>query len=1109
MPDVSLNGIEFEIKGSSDKASDSIKNLISELGKLKGALDKVGSVKGLTETMKKVESAATSTSKALPEALQNAIKSADKIDVLKAKLFQLQEAMDKAFQSGDAQGAFRIRGQILDTQAAIERLEDQARRPSGLERFKQSIISAHNKIVPFVSALKKLGSAVGKPISAPLKEAASRASALAKRIGGVVAGFKRIAGYRILRTVIKLITQGFAEGTKNLYEWSRALGGATNAQGRTFAQSMDQIATSMLYLKNSIGAAVGPLISALAPAIDFLVDKIVTLLNLINQLIAKLTGASSWNRAKKKATEYGDAVSGAGQAAKEAMLYLAPFDELNVLPDDRDRGSAGGGAAEDYSDMFEEVSEFNEAIANFADSIKEKVNAGDWQGLGELLGGKVNELVEKIDFAGAGAKVGTGINAWFTTKYWTLETINFTNIGSKIAEFLNNALANINFETIGRTITQKFTVIGDFIIGAFETLDWKLIGESIGGLIKGALDQLSEWIKKVDWAKLGSEFYTNLKNLLEGLDFAAIAESVFTLLGTAIGGAANFVKSFVETAVNDIWGYFKSFGTDENGDGKLAGGEILEAVLKGIISGTSNLLNWFKTNVVQPFISNLLGAFGISIGAGGGASVSQSSEIYTTGVSVGNGLIAGIGGAFKDEAVLTDLIVSPIVAVLKKSGLWDRIFGGGTTVNEEDFSGTSGKIPIDVEVVSVTDSIPSDQRISKDWGIDVQSWNDGILPSGKVVDGVTAQITTAEDRILPSKKSTTSWTAMVTSADTSGIGTLSISSKAKFTTFTSSGFPTTGNYDSSHRPIISAKAKFTTFTKGFGKNTSSYDSSGRPIFASRAKFTTMTKAFASGATKANGGTPLINSRANFTSMSKAFASGATKANGGTPLINSRANFTSMSKAFVSGATKANGSTPLINSIANFDSYSNNLANDPSINSTAYFDDWQNGLNDKPSISVDAYVDNIYDNNDYKYNAGGGVFSGGQWHDIAGYATGGSPISSQLFFARENGMPELVGTLGGHTAVMNNDQIVASVSAGVARAIAGIHFKMTGMSAATPMPSDEGMSEEALYRAMVRALNDSDVFPDTIDLDGDVVYRKMVQRNRRERTRLGVNPMMAT
>mgnify|MGYP007022098938 CR=1 FL=1 len=39
----------------------------------------------------------------------------------------------------------------------------------------------------------------------------------------------------------------------------------------------------------------------------------------------------------------------------------------------------------------------------------------------------------------------------------------------------------------------------------------------------------------------------------------------------------------------------------------------------------------------------------------------------------------------------------------------------------------------------------------------------------------------------------------------------------------------------------------------------------------------------------------------------------------------------------------------------------------------------------------------------------------------------------MFIAREKG-PELVGNLGSHTAVMNNDQIVASVSDGVFKAV---------------------------------------------------------------------------
>ena len=65
-------------------------------------------------------------------------------------------------------------------------------------------------------------------------------------------------------------------------------------------------------------------------------------------------------------------------------------------------------------------------------------------------------------------------------------------------------------------------------------------------------------------------------------------------------------------------------------------------------------------------------------------------------------------------------------------------------------------------------------------------------------------------------------------------------------------------------------------------------------------------------------------------------------------------------------------------------------------------------------------------------ANGGIFANGQWHDITAYAGGGLPPVGQMFVAREAG-PELVGKMGSHTAVMNNDQIVASVSDGVYKA----------------------------------------------------------------------------
>lgn len=53
--------------------------------------------------------------------------------------------------------------------------------------------------------------------------------------------------------------------------------------------------------------------------------------------------------------------------------------------------------------------------------------------------------------------------------------------------------------------------------------------------------------------------------------------------------------------------------------------------------------------------------------------------------------------------------------------------------------------------------------------------------------------------------------------------------------------------------------------------------------------------------------------------------------------------------------------------------------------------------------------------------------------IRGYATGGYPKSGELFWARENGTPEMVGKMGGSTAVANNDQIVSGIASGVSSA----------------------------------------------------------------------------
>ena len=54
--------------------------------------------------------------------------------------------------------------------------------------------------------------------------------------------------------------------------------------------------------------------------------------------------------------------------------------------------------------------------------------------------------------------------------------------------------------------------------------------------------------------------------------------------------------------------------------------------------------------------------------------------------------------------------------------------------------------------------------------------------------------------------------------------------------------------------------------------------------------------------------------------------------------------------------------------------------------------------------------------------------------MQGYASGGFPNSADFFYANENGVPEYVGTMGGKTAVANNQEITKGVSDAVYKAI---------------------------------------------------------------------------
>lgn len=146
-----------------------------------------------------------------------------------------------------------------------------------------------------------------------------------------------------------------------MYSYSQAFAGK-------FSQSMDSLATSTLYLKNSLASVFAPLVNQLAPVIDALIQKVATLLNYIAQLMSALSGQSTYTKAVKATTKFAEST---GKAAKSLKSFIAGFDELNVF--EKGSGSGSGAGTPDFASMFEEA-QVDSKIAATAQKLSEIKN---------------------------------------------------------------------------------------------------------------------------------------------------------------------------------------------------------------------------------------------------------------------------------------------------------------------------------------------------------------------------------------------------------------------------------------------------------------------------------------------------------------------------------------------------------------------------------------------------------------------------------------------------------------------------------------------------------------------------------------------------------------
>lgn len=492
---------------------------------------------------------------------RNSVKNlVDKIDAAKVKLEQLEGRRIEVNPELNTDG-------VKQRFNEIERLSNRAWRN----------IDRHSK---------KACSSMGKNV----KKATGKIGGMFSKLGKKI---KDIFTQMVIWRTINAVLTSLKDGLQNI---ARGNEGAN--------KSFSQLATSTLYLKNSLAAALLPALQAIMPIITQIIDAFARAANMVGAFIAALTGKATFVQAIQLQQNYAGSLNGTAEAAEKVHQQLAGFDELNIIQSKSDGGGAYNPAT-DYGGMFEEV-EIPDNVLSFLERLKEKLSPETLQYIQQIpkafeeIKKSLAAIWESEAFQKILAAVASVSLDALTTTLWIIADVLKIIQGIFQGDWgiLWDGTKSLLFDTLVSPFTPLMEGVASWFYGddynAWSTAFSDKYGYSnILRLIQAAIHGDEEAIAALE------EYENKVSNLTSEEKAAAWEKTWDTIIGNFKSKFAPLANWLNEKVISPIGDFFAGLWNT-----------VYDAVVEWwtkIKNFFSSIPNWFLSNIVYPIANFFIG----------------------------------------------------------------------------------------------------------------------------------------------------------------------------------------------------------------------------------------------------------------------------------------------------------------------------------------------------------------------------------------------------------------------------------------------------------------------------------------------------------------------